>query len=201
MSVQLCLALLALSSLTAASDPGCDELTKPLEDRSKVYGKWIFQVLASDSEEMLKAVKISNSSWMAIQSPVPGSSDYNIRFADRIDGKCEHGTANSTTSGNSMKVTFYFNSTTYGHVGKFLETCPDCILWMDDEVTEGNGEPKKCKSLYLFTKTGKLDASQMEVFKKQAECLNITLDFYFPDTTDLCPEEKEAAEDVKTEEQ
>lgn len=36
MSVQVCLALLALSSLTAASDPDCEELLKPLEDRSRV---------------------------------------------------------------------------------------------------------------------------------------------------------------------
>lgn len=36
MSVQFCLVLLALSSLTAASDPDCDKLLKPLEDQNLV---------------------------------------------------------------------------------------------------------------------------------------------------------------------
>lgn len=36
MFVQVCLALLALSSLTAASNPDCEELRKPLEDRNRV---------------------------------------------------------------------------------------------------------------------------------------------------------------------
>lgn len=36
MFLHCCLALLALFSLSGASDPGCEELIKPLEDRSKV---------------------------------------------------------------------------------------------------------------------------------------------------------------------
>ncbi|XP_072244178.1 uncharacterized protein [Leuresthes tenuis] len=197
MSVQLCLALLALSSLTAASDPGCDELTKPLEDRSKIYGKWIFHSATSESEEQMKVLKTANSSLIEI-TPLPGSDEFNLHFADRLDGNCLYGEGNSTTSGNFTKMTFYIkNTASYETSGKYLETCPDCVLWMEASVRK----PKIIKSLYLFTKTGKLDASQLAVFKKQAECFNITLDFYFPDTINLCPEEKEAAEDVKTEEQ
>ncbi|KAM9743111.1 uncharacterized protein ACNS7B_010728 [Menidia menidia] len=193
MFVHLCLALLALSSLSAASEPDCDEHIKPLEDQSKIYGKWIFQILASDNEQLLKEIKISNSSWSTVFS-TPESNDISMTYADRIDGKCVYGNASSTPSGNLTKLTFLFNSTSYEHFGRYLETCPDCVLWMDEAVSEANGEQTKTKGLYLFTKTGKLDDSQLEVFKKQAECLNIKLDFYFPDTTDLCPE-------VKTEEQ
>ncbi|XP_041855603.1 uncharacterized protein LOC121649107 [Melanotaenia boesemani] len=200
MSVQLCLALLALSSLTAASDPDCDELTKPLEDRSKIHGKWIFHVGTSDSEEQLKAMKSIYSSWMEL-SPLPGSDEFSLRYGDKYDGKCYYGTVNSTTSGNSVKVTFYFNSSACEHVGKHLVTCPDCAVWTDETTSEVNGETKRSKSIYLFTRTGKLDPSHLEDFKKQAECLDFSSEFHYPETTNLCPDEQEAAADVKTEEQ
>ncbi|KAK5619789.1 hypothetical protein CRENBAI_007315 [Crenichthys baileyi] len=132
MFAQFCFAFLALYSLAAASDPACDELIKPLEDRSKAI---------------------------------------------------------------------YYNSTTYEHIGRFLETCADCMLWTDDAVAELNGETRKSRNLYIFSKTGKLDASDLEVFKKQAKCLNLLPDLYFVETTDLCPEEKEPTTDGNSEDQ
>uniref|UniRef100_A0A087YK31 Uncharacterized LOC103142974 n=1 Tax=Poecilia formosa TaxID=48698 RepID=A0A087YK31_POEFO len=203
MFVQFCFALLALSSLTAASDPGCDELIKPLEDRSKVYGKWIFYAATSDNEEELNSYKITSSSWSKV-SPIPDSDEFIMHYVDKIDGNCVYGSANSSTSGNSTKVVFYYNSTTYEHIGRFLETCADCVLWVDDAVAEVNGETRKSKNLYIFTKTGKLDGSDLEVFKKQAKCLNLLPDFYFLETTDLCLEEREpttAPTEGNTEEQ
>ncbi|XP_017269215.1 uncharacterized protein LOC108234508 [Kryptolebias marmoratus] len=200
MFAQIILALLTFCSLTSASDPGCDELIKPLKDRNKVYGKWIFNMMTSDSEEYLKAMKVVNSSRSEI-SPIPGSDEFDMRYVDKIDGKCIPGTVNSSTSGDAIKVVFHFNNTSYEHVGRYLETCSDCVLWTDETVVEVDGVARKSKNLFLLTKTGKLDASDLEVFKKQAKCLNFLPDFYFPDTTDLCPDEKEPATDGTTEEQ
>ncbi|KAM4745295.1 uncharacterized protein FYW61_011876 [Anableps anableps] len=203
MFVQFCFTLLALSSLAAASDPGCDELIKPLEDRSKIYGKWVLHAGASDSEQNLKAKKIVNSSWIKL-STIPDSDEFNLHYMDKIEGKCVCGTLNSSTSGNATKVIFYYNSTTYEHIGRFLETCNDCALWADDAVAEVNGEARKSRNLYIFTKTGKLNNSDLEVFKKQAKCLNLLPDLYFLETTELCPEEKEpttAPTEANTEEQ
>uniref|UniRef100_A0A3B3UTE7 Apolipoprotein M n=1 Tax=Poecilia latipinna TaxID=48699 RepID=A0A3B3UTE7_9TELE len=174
MFVQFCFALLALSSLTAASDPGCDELIKPLEDRSKVYGKWIFYAATSDNEEELNSYKITSSSWSKV-SPIPDSDEF------IIDGNCVYGSANS----------IHFNSTAFVHVGNYLETCAECVLWSDEASTEINGAVRKSRNLYFFTKTGKLDPSDLETLKKQAKCLNLLPDFYFPGTTNLCPEESE----------
>uniref|UniRef100_A0A3B3UTJ6 Uncharacterized LOC106953429 n=1 Tax=Poecilia latipinna TaxID=48699 RepID=A0A3B3UTJ6_9TELE len=193
MFVQFCFALLALSSLTAASDPGCDELIKPLEDRSKIYGKWVLHAGASDSEQNLNAKKIVNSSWVKLAT-IPDSDEFSLHYMDKM----------YITSGNATKVIFYYNSTTYEHIGRFLETCADCVLWVDDAVAEVNGETRKSKNLYIFTKTGKLDGSDLEVFKKQAKCLNLLPDFYFLETTDLCLEEREpttAPTEGNTEEQ
>lgn len=197
MSVHLCLALLALSSLTAASEPDCEELIKPLEDRSAVYGKWIFHAGISDHEELQKELQGINSSWIEI-SPTPDSDDFSLRWGDKIGEKCHHGSVNSTFSGNSTKVTFYYNSTTHEHVGKHLVSCPDCIVWVDSSVTQGaNGETRKGRNLYLFAKSGTLKASHLETFKNQAACLNFSSDFHFGDTTNLCPD----ATDAKEEEQ
>uniref|UniRef100_A0A3Q2EHY2 Apolipoprotein M n=1 Tax=Cyprinodon variegatus TaxID=28743 RepID=A0A3Q2EHY2_CYPVA len=190
MFAQFCFAFLAISSLAAASDQGCDELIKPLEDRSKVYGKWITYAIASDSEENLKAYAISTSSW-AKMSPIPDSDEFTIHYVDRIEGKCVHGTANSSTSGNTTTVVFHFNSTDYECVGRYLKTCAECVLWSDEQMKEFDGKVKKTNNLVLFTKTGKLDESDKEIFKKQAKCLNLLPDFYFSETTDLCPEQSE----------
>uniref|UniRef100_A0A3Q1AN77 Apolipoprotein M n=1 Tax=Amphiprion ocellaris TaxID=80972 RepID=A0A3Q1AN77_AMPOC len=197
MSVQFCLALLALSSLTAASDPGCEELLKILEDRSKLHGKWIYYagVSATEGINYLKSIQ---SSWIEL-SPIPDSDDMTLRYGDKMDGKCVYGSVNATFSGNSTAVTFYYNSTTHEHVGKHLVTCPDCILWTDNSV--GSGETKRGRNIYIFTKSGTLDASQLEVFKKQAQCLDFPTDIHFGENKDLCPDEKEAATDVTKENQ
>ncbi|XP_051277307.1 uncharacterized protein LOC127375465 isoform X3 [Dicentrarchus labrax] len=198
MVVQFCLALLAFSSLTAAADPECEELVKPLEERSQISGKWIFHVGTSDNKDFLKEFKTITSSWIEL-SPIPDSEDMTLRWADKMmDGKCHLGSTNCTFTGNSTKATFHFNSTTYENVGRHLVTCPDCLLWTDDSVMKGkNGDTKKGRNLYLLTKSGTLDASHLEHFKKQAACLNFPPEFHFGENKDLCPD----ATDAKEEEQ
>uniref|UniRef100_UPI0037E8B578 uncharacterized protein n=1 Tax=Semicossyphus pulcher TaxID=241346 RepID=UPI0037E8B578 len=190
MSVQFCLALLALSSLTAASDQECDELIKPLQDRSRISGKWIFFAGTADHNEVLEELKMITSSWIEF-SPEPDSEDVVLHYGDKMNGECHHGKANFTFTGNTTKVTFYPNGSTREHLGKHLVTCPDCVMWTDDSVSEGqNKETRRARNLYLFTKSGKLDAAQLEVLKKQAACLNLLSEFHFGKATDLCPDNK-----------
>ncbi|KAL7392474.1 hypothetical protein ABVT39_025269 [Epinephelus coioides] len=196
MSVEFCLALLALSSLTAASDPGCEELLKPLEDQRQVSGKWIFHAATSDSEEMMKSVRTLDSSWIEL-SPKPDSDDMILRWGDKVNGKCVRGSLNATSMGNATRVTFHLNASDHVHVGKYLTTCPDCILWTDTSVTVG--KVGDTKSLLIYTKFGKLNDSDLEVFKKQAACLNLPPEYHFGESTDLCPDENVAATDVKEE--
>jgi len=197
MSVKFCLALLALSSLTAASDPDCEELIKPLEGRSQAAGKWIFHVGTSSQEDALRELKTVSSSWIEF-APIPGSDDMALRWGDKMNGKCDIGGVNATVSENSTSVTFSYNDTHHEHVGNHLKTCPDCLLWSDTSVSFGtSGEKIKGRNLYLFTKSGKLDDAQLEVFKKQAACLNFAADFHFGQITDLCADEKEAATEAQ----
>jgi len=192
MSVKFCLALLALSSL-AAADSDCEDLTKTLEDRSQLSGKWIYHVGTTSTEEGLKELKSVTSSWLEL-TPIAGSEDLTLHFADKIGDKCVEGSVNSTYTANGTVVTFTFNITSQEHTGMNLKTCPDCMVWSDEAVsTSTTGEIKKTKNLYLFTKSGKLDEAHLEEFKKQAECLGFPDEFHYGQQTDLCPDEKEAA--------
>lgn len=197
MSVGVRLLLLALACLPAASCTACEGLTKPLEDQSQVTGKWIFTVGTSDSEERFEELKKVNTSWIEITS-VPDSNEMSLHWADRIDGKCVYGSTNYSLSGNRTSVTFHFNSTVYQHVGNHLATCPYCILWTDTCVTRSqDGATKEGRNLYLFTKSGTLQESDLKKFKRQAACLDFPPDYHFGDSGDLCPE----ADGTKDEEQ
>ncbi|AWP06950.1 Hypothetical protein SMAX5B_010835 [Scophthalmus maximus] len=201
MSALFCLALLALSSLAAASDPGCGELLKPLEVRSQISGKWIFHAGASDNEKSMKDLKTMESSWIEL-SPLPESDDMTLSWGDKVkDGKCYYGSVNSTLAGNATRVTYSYNFSGHEHVGKNLMTCAECLLWTDNSEAAENGETRHSRNLYIFTKSGQLDDSDLEVFRKQAACLNFPAEFHFGKLTDLCPAEKEAAADVEEEQQ
>ncbi|KAM7391778.1 hypothetical protein PAMP_022436 [Pampus punctatissimus] len=201
MSVQFCFALLALFSLTAASDPDCEELIKPVEDKSQVHGKWIYRIGTSSNEEALRGIKAVSSSWIEV-SPILGTEDTILRWADKMDGKCIYGDVNTSYTGNYSTATFNFNNTEHNHAGNYLKTYPDCIVWSDNSVSRhSNGEIQKARNIYFFTKSEKLDDAHVEGFKKQAACLGFSGDFHFGDITDLCPEEEKAATDVKEKEQ
>lgn len=116
-------------------------------------------------------------------------------------------------------------NTTHIHVGRYVASCPDCLVWMDTFVTDGkNGETRKGKNLYLFSKcvslhtqniftmlhlfllfmifflryfcisinfsfllptakTGTLDESHLDMFKKQALCHGFLMEFQFGENT------------------
>lgn len=106
-------------------------------------------------------------------------------------------------------LTVHLNASDHEHVGKHLVTCADCILWTDTKVSTGDG--RNGRNIYIFSefraawyvshlkielpkthlttfhcpaaKTGKLDLPDMEVFKKQAACLNFPPEFHFGEST------------------
>lgn len=98
-----------------------------------------------------------------------------------------------------------YNSTTYNYIGRYLESCPDCLVW-EDTLTNSH----KGRSLYIFSeltpnfstftkilftlqfftcifptstaKDGSLEESQVETFKKQASCIGLPAEVYFSGT-------------------
>ncbi|CAN9513314.1 unnamed protein product [Ophioblennius macclurei] len=192
MSSQIFLAVLALFSLTAASDRNCEELVKTLEDRTTVLGKWVLYGGTSDCEASLTKLKSIQSSWMEL---LPGNDDMILYYGDKMDGTCYHGSANTTFDGSVTTATFYYNTSIHVHSGKHLVSCPDCVLWVDSNKDQSPG----CKNVFLYTKTGGLDEADQVILKKQMECLNFKLDFFYGDKKDMCPYQKVDSIPVRSE--
>ncbi|XP_055743215.1 300 kDa antigen AG231-like isoform X1 [Salvelinus fontinalis] len=192
MSVQLVVALLALASLNAASAPLCKELVKPLllEDHTEIYGKWVYVMGSTDHSVFQKALGTLKSSWIDL-SATSDQQVVTLRWGDRIDGKCVVGATNATISGTTSTVHIHLSE----HKGQYLETCHDCLLWSD---TSRNGDITG-RYLLLFTRSGKMDATYLDTYKNQAECLNFPEKHHTYDgETELCPDDNEKMVDEDT---
>ncbi|XP_015827992.3 uncharacterized protein [Nothobranchius furzeri] len=180
--------LLALSSLTAASAPDCKDLVKPFmpDDPKLVFGKWVYALGAGDPPPYHKALEALKSSWIHL---TPTSSDLlvTLRWGDHCFNRCIFGEVNATVSG----LTTTFSKNLSNHKGQLLQTCSDCLLWTD---TFRNGDVTG-RYILQFTRTGKVEPKDVEIFKKQAECLNFPKNFHSYDgKVELCPDENENAE-------
>ncbi|KAK5871355.1 hypothetical protein PBY51_004240 [Eleginops maclovinus] len=201
MAAQLVVALLAFTSLSAASELDCKELVKPLvlDSHSPIYGKWVLHVGTWDQPGLKSDLVSVNSSWLDL-SASSDSGVMTIYWSDRLEEKCLQGIANATVSGMTSHTTFNINGHTSYHDGKYYETCSDCLL-SEDTTLLPDGKSKG-RYLFLFTRTGALESSELETFKKQAECLQFLPEYYFGGT-DLCPDEREpaspAAEETESE--
>ncbi|XP_041643718.1 uncharacterized protein LOC121509961 [Cheilinus undulatus] len=194
MAAQLVVALLALTSLCAAAPQhDCKELVKPLvlDSHSPIYGKWVLHVASWDEHGLKSDLVAVNASWVEISS----SSDTNhidVYWADRLGEKCLQGLANATVSGMTSHTTFNINGHTSYHEGKYYETCADCLL-SEDTTLLPDGKSKG-RYLFLFTKSGNVDPSEIETYKRQAECLNFPEEnIYQFGTGELCPDDRKTA--------
>lgn len=198
-ALQLTLLALFASLCVAVDDeaahPDCAELLKPLvlDSHSPIYGKWVLSVAAWDRPGLKDDLITLKSAWIELS----GSTDegvLDVYWADRLtegDGtKCLQGLANGTISGTTRHTTFNIQGHTSYHEGKYYETCADCL--MSEDTTLLPESDKKGRYLFLFTKSGELPPSDLETFKKQAECLNMNpeMAIYGP-TADLCPDDRQ----------
>ncbi|XP_029367545.1 uncharacterized protein LOC115049452 [Echeneis naucrates] len=197
MAAQLVVALLALTSLGAASEPDCKDLVKPLvlDSHSPIYGKWVFHVGSWDKPGLKKDLLSVNSSWVELAAS-SDSGVISIYWADRLNDGCLQGEANATITGMTSHTTVYINGHTSYHDGKYYETCADCLL--SEDTTLLPNSQSKGRYLFLFTRTGNLEPSELETFKKQAECLKFLPEYHFG-STELCPDERETSAAEKSE--
>ncbi|XP_077600344.1 uncharacterized protein LOC144215353 [Stigmatopora nigra] len=189
MFVPFCLGLLALTSWTAASDPACGELVKHLQDADMDPGTFIYHVGTSDNQDYLDELKKTNSFWIKLAA-IPNTENFTMTTGDKTEGKCSYEklTASYTNISSTMDVHYVHEEET--HHEQYLQTCPDCILLIDKMTWKlPNQRLLKGRYLLLLTKTGTLDDAQLEIFKKQAACLNFQKELHFGSHTDLCPEE------------
>ncbi|XP_054630792.1 uncharacterized protein LOC129180386 [Dunckerocampus dactyliophorus] len=198
MSAQLLVVLLAFTALCAASsEPDCKDLVKPLllDDHSPVFGKWVLHVGSWDEPGLKSDLVVVNTSWIEL-SPSSQTGVISLYWADRLtDDKCLQGSADVTVTGMTSHATFNINNHTSYHEGKYYETCADC-LFSEDTTLLPDGKSLG-RYLFLFTRTGQLEPSELETFKKQAACLNFPAEYYFMGTN-LCPDSRKTEPPAST---
>jgi len=199
MFIAVAATLLALHATLGASQSQdqCKDLLKPLviDSQSPIYGKWVWSAGAWNKPGLKNAVSTVKSSWVEL-SPTADQGVITIRWADRLkqedkEDLCLPGGSDMSVSGSSYQTTLNIMGQTSTHEGRYYETCADCLL-NEDTTLLPNGEIKE-RYLLLFTRTGQLDAAELEKFKKQAECLKMYPEYHITGTGDLCPDEREAA--------
>ncbi|XP_061624018.1 uncharacterized protein LOC133475330 isoform X2 [Phyllopteryx taeniolatus] len=183
-----CFGLLALSSLSAASEATCEELLVPVDDLDLVVGKWIYYAGTSDNKDYLNKLQTISSTWMDV-TPVANTDNVTLTWGDKVAGKCIFEINTSTYSNLSATVEFHYSSSNETHHERYLKTCPDCLLLFENVTMKSlHLNPIEGRFLILLTKSGRRDDAQLEVFKKQAACLNFQEELHFGESTDLCPE-------------
>jgi len=178
---------------TQEDDP-CKDLVKPLvlDSHSPIYGKWVLVSGAWDKPGLKNDLSTVRSSWVEL-SASEEEGVLTIYWADRLkqenkEDQCLQGIANGTVSGTSSHTTFNINGHTSYHEGKYYETCSDCLL-SEDTTLLPDGETKG-RYLFLFTRTGQLEAAELETFKKQAECMKMYPEYYTGPDGELCPDDR-----------
>lgn len=177
--------LLVACSLAAASSPGCEDIVKPIipQDPDLVMGKWIYVLGAADPSPYHKALESLKSSWIEL-TPTSDSQTVTLRWGDHCFGRCILDEVNATVS--RLAVTFRKNLS--DHKGRLLHTCSDCLLWTDSfRNMDYTG-----RYLLQFTRSGKIDPKDVEIYRKQLQCLSFPENFHSYDgKVELCPDNKE----------
>jgi len=179
------------------SQDQCKDLFKPLvlDSQSPIYGKWVWSAGVRDKPGLKEELSTVKSSWIEL-SATADQGVLRLTWADRLkqenkEDLCLQGGADLHVSGTSYQATFNIMGETSNHEGRYYETCADCLL-SDDTTLLPNGESKG-RYLLMFTRTGQLDATELEKFKKQAQCLKMYPEYYTGGSGELCPDEREAA--------
>ncbi|XP_040052240.2 alpha-1-acid glycoprotein 1 isoform X2 [Gasterosteus aculeatus] len=185
MSLPAVVVLLALASLGAASAPDCKDLLRPFvpDDPQQIFGKWVYVMGAGDPKPYHKALESLKSSWIDL-SPTSDGEVVTLRWGDNCFNRCIFGEVNATVSGNATT----FRKNLSGHKGHVLQTCSDCLLWTDTF----QNEDATGRYILQFTRTGKTNPEDVDLFRKQVGCLSFPENFHSYDgETELCPDERE----------
>ncbi|CAL1585768.1 unnamed protein product [Knipowitschia caucasica] len=191
MAPQLYVFLLVLAFLRATAEPECQNLVKPLvlDRHSPIYGKWVLHVASWDKEELKDGLFSLKATMMEVSAHAD-NEHLTVYWVDRMrkDDSCLQGLINSTVSGQTVRGAYNNNGHTIYREGKFYETCADCLL-SEDTICGPDGTSMG-RFLFLFTRSGKLEPSHLETYKKQAKCLEFPEEFFFT-SDDPCPDQRE----------
>ncbi|KAI1896665.1 hypothetical protein AGOR_G00097100 [Albula goreensis] len=175
-------AVLSLLAMSTAAPSSCDDLLKPLvlNDIKPILGRWIFIQGRVDSSKFDFFIKIVTSSWAEFDFPHGDEMGF-FNQGTMIRGTCVYSSTNVTNIANG---TMQFSGENSSGNYSFLQTCPDCLVMLGSTLVEGESKP--FRTLNIFGKTAKLSESDIELYKKQTECLGLPLSWVYDEEKEIC---------------
>ncbi|XP_071375295.1 saxitoxin and tetrodotoxin-binding protein 1-like [Centroberyx affinis] len=185
-SVYFLIAGLYLSS-SAPTPEDCQRLLTPLplDDLTKMHGRWNFITGFTDHKLFEDILKTVDSSWILVK-PSPSSNNTLIMAEENLmNGKCNTSTAVMTVVGDTVNVAHENNiSSTF----QMLPSCADCELLLISSTIKEVDTP--IRSLYMLGRSSALEESDVETLRQQAECLGFSQppNFHYDPKNEFCPE-------------
>ncbi|XP_049607836.1 saxitoxin and tetrodotoxin-binding protein 1-like [Syngnathus scovelli] len=185
-----CLFLFALACSAAVASPPAEEcapLLAPLslDNRQQLSGQWTFIAGYTDNKAYDAILKITDGSRLNISAAAHNDKDLFIYEEMGMNGTCYGSKMNISIDGNMASGKMQNISSTY----QLLPTCDGCQV-MNINSTASNlkdflgafgihlddivNDQISIRALYLIAQGNKVTDSQLENFKKQAECLGFS---------------------------
>ncbi|TDH16126.1 hypothetical protein EPR50_G00016430 [Perca flavescens] len=187
-----CVAVVVLLSLLSlghsAPLSSCDNLLKPITvSNEDMLGKWLYIGGSSDLPGSRSLGHLMTSVWLDITATTQ-SNILNLIQTQRIYGKCSSLTYNVTFENSTMLIEqpFYLKEV-------YLPTdCSDCLV-VHEEVISGKDT---FTSLMLFSRRQSVSAAVVEMFKTQAECLQMLSPIMIDTNYEICPDNISPSEGI-----
>lgn len=155
----------------------CENLLRP-KDQLDLEGRWVLVSASVRDPTYLEKLKQRDSAMVTFGN-VSGTSEMSFRRVFSSGDICEYMESNITLKGSGFAFPQFNVTVTILHM-----SCPDCALM---QFSDNSDKPVR---LYLFSKRRQLEPAEMEEFKAQAKCLNMTEPVVKDPTKKLCPAEE-----------
>lgn len=177
-TVALFLSLLSLGLSAPLSD--CESLVKPIPISNEyMLGKWLYIGGSSDLPGSRSLGHMLTSVWIDITA-TSHSNILNLVQTQRIYGQCSSLIYNVTFENSTMTIEQPFNLKEV-----YLTTdCSDCLV-VYEEVISGKDT---FTSFMLFSKRKSVSDPVVEMFNRQAECLEMPSPIMIDTNYEICPD-------------
>ncbi|XP_078146335.1 saxitoxin and tetrodotoxin-binding protein 1-like [Centroberyx gerrardi] len=183
-SVYFLIAGLYLSS-SAPTPEDCQRLVKPLplDDLTKIHGRWNFIEGFTDHQMFDSILKTLDSFWMSLSSSPSSNNTLIANQQIMLNGTCSGSIYNMIVVDNTIHVAHETDNSTF----QILQSCADCLLFNINSTVKD--VDIQIHTLYILGRLSALEESDLKTFRQQAECLGFsqTPNFHYDPKKDFCP--------------
>ncbi|KAL2077726.1 hypothetical protein ACEWY4_027230 [Coilia grayii] len=163
----------------------CEPLVKAQEvkDVTPYMGRWVFLMGYLNSKMFIDLLKTTTSSWM-IWTPTTQKDTFSISQGNMMNGTCRFSSSNANISSSVLHAAEVYEGVLVTTKGFFLPSGQDTLVLQFESQMVG----LNIKSVYMFGRSGKASAADVEAFQKQAECLGWARDahYTYDGVTEFC---------------